>query len=131
MLAEITPENMPINQNTDILDFIDKSWAKASQGTKEQKEKVINEIFYDYIIKISSYIKDHNGVALTDLILDKSLTISELTDCYEWPKAESLKASNLEPASVTLYNYAKVRLMLLYSKNTKQGRFCYFRSDKY
>lgn len=123
MISEISPSELPnSSQHSDIFDFIDKSWSKASQSSKEQQEKTINDIFYVYITKISQYIKDHNGVSLSDLLLDKSFYISDSTNCFEWPKAEALKASNLEQGTVLLYNYAKCRVMILYGHLKKQQK---------
>ena len=56
---------------------------------------------------------------MTDLILDKSIKISEITNEYNWPTAESLKIPNLYRYTNLLYVYVKARLNMLSGKGKK------------
>ncbi len=95
MISEIKPSELPLNLNTEINDLLDKTWSKNPQSSKEQQDKLRHEIYQYFLQRLSAKLNDSNPNEITDLIVDKSVHISEVLSSYEWPSAETLKVPNL------------------------------------
>ena len=110
--------------NPEINEAIEKSYLSININSKEQKEKGIQELHKTFIQKLSKSLEKGNLLEVTDLVLDKSIKISEITENYDWPTAESLKVPNLFRNTNLLYLYVKARLNMLSGKGkkfTKEG----------
>jgi hypothetical protein len=105
--------------NPEINEAIEKLYLNININSKEQKEKGILELHKVFIQRLSKSLEKGNILEVTDLILDKSIKISEITDNYDWPSAESLKVPNLFRNTNLLYIYAKNRLNMLSGKGKR------------
>ena len=105
--------------NPEINEAIEKSYLNVNINSKEQKEKGIQELHKTFIQKLSKSLEKGNLLEVTDLVLDKSIKISEITENYDWPTAESLKVPNLFRNTNLLYLYVKARLNMLSGKGKK------------
>ena len=105
--------------NPEINEAIEKSYLSININSKEQKEKGIQELHKTFIQKLSKSLEKGNLLEVTDLVLDKSIKISEITENYDWPTAESLKVPNLFRNTNLLYLYVKARLNMLSGKGKK------------
>ena len=102
--------------NPEINEAIDKLYLNINSNSKEQKEKGILELHKTFLQTLSKSLEKGNISEVTDLILDKCLKISEVTNEYDWPTAETLKVPNLFRHTNLLYVYVKSRLNLLSGK---------------
>jgi hypothetical protein len=107
------------NLNHDLLEKIDKIWIKSTATTKEQKEKQVFDIFHLFLDKLNNYMTKNENLNVSDLILDKSIYISNLTGISDWPSIESLKVTNLHRLSLSIYNYLRYRFILM---NLSEGQ---------
>ena len=107
------------NLNPEINEAIEKLHLNINKNSKEQKEKGILELQKTFIQRLSKSLEKVNIMGVTDLILDKSIKISEITDNYDWPTAESLKVPNLFRNTNLLYVYVKNRLNILSGKGKR------------
>ena len=105
--------------NPEINDAIEKLYLNININSKDQKEKGILELHKCFIEKLSKSLSKGNLLEVSDLILDKSIKISEITENYDWPSAESLKVPNLFRNTNLLYVYVRTRLNLLSGKGKK------------
>ena len=105
--------------NQEINEAIDKLYLNINLNSKDQKEKGILELHKTFIQRLSKCLEKGNIYEVTDLILDKSIKISEITNEYNWPTAESLKIPNLYRYTNLLYVYVKARLNMLSGKGKK------------
>ena len=105
--------------NPEINEAIEKLYLNININSKEQKEKGVLELHKFFIQRLSKSLEKNNVLEVTDLILDKSLKISETTDNYDWPTAESLKVPNLFRSTNLLYVYTKNRLNMLSGKGKR------------
>ena len=105
--------------NPEINEAIEKLYLNKNINSKEQKEKSILELHKYFIQRLSKSLEKGNILEVTDLILDKSIKISEITDNYDWPTAESLKVPNLFRNTNLLYVYVKNRLNILSGKGKR------------
>jgi hypothetical protein len=105
--------------NPEINEAIEKLYLNIHINSKVQKEKGIQELHKTFIQRLSKSLEKQNRLEVTDLILDKSVKISEIIDNYDWPTAESLKVPNLFRNTNLLYLYVKARLNMLSGKGKK------------
>ena len=89
MISEMSKIYQYLNQ--EINEAIDKLYLNINLNSKDQKEKGILELHKTFIQRLSKCLEKGNIYEVTDLILDKSIKISEITNEYNWPTAESLK----------------------------------------
>ena len=105
--------------NPEINEAIEKLYLNINTNTKDQKEKGAQELYKTFIQRLSKSLQKQNKLEITDLILDKSIKISEITENYDWPTADSLKVPNLYRNTNLLYLYVKARLNMLSGKGKK------------
>ena len=105
--------------NPEINEAIDKFYLNINLNSKDQKEKGLLELHKTFLQRLSKCLEKGNILEVTDLILDKSIKISEITENYDWPTAESLKVPNLFRNTNLLYVYARSRLNMLSGKGKK------------
>ena len=105
--------------NPEINEAIEKLYLNININSKDQKEKGMLELHKTFLERLSKCLEKGNILEITDLILDKSIKISEITDNYDWPTAESLKVPNLFRNTNLLYIYVKTRLNMLSGKGKK------------
>lgn len=105
--------------NPEINEAIEKLYLNINTNTKDQKEKGAQELYKTFIQRLSKSLEKQNKLEVTDLILDKSIKISEITENYDWPTADSLKVPNLYRNTNLLYLYVKARLNMLSGKGKK------------
>ena len=117
MISEMSKIYQYLNQ--EINEAIDKLYLNINLNSKDQKEKGILELHKTFIQRLSKCLEKGNIYEVTDLILDKSIKISEITNEYNWPTAESLKIPNLYRYTNLLYVYVKTRLNMLSGKGKK------------
>ena len=117
MISEMSKIYQYLNQ--EINEAIDKLYLNINLNSKDQKEKGILELHKTFIQRLSKCLEKGNIYEVTDLILDKSIKISEITNEYNWPTAESLKIPNLYRYTNLLYVYVKARLNMLSGKGKK------------
>lgn len=98
--------------NSELVEIVEKAWIKSSATTKEQKEKNLNDIFHVYLEKLNKSLKENETSDISDLIMEKSFYITETTGAYEWPRAETLKVSELHRLTLYLYNYSKYKFAI-------------------
>jgi hypothetical protein len=122
MISEIKPYDLPLNLNTEINEVLEKARTQMTQNQKDQKDKHMIEIFSYFLLRLSTKLNDSEPNEITDLILDKSIHISEVTSIYDWPAPELLKVSNLHKMTVQFYNYIKNRTALICAKNKKHNK---------
>jgi hypothetical protein len=96
--------------NQELVDAIEKCWVKSTATTKEQKEKNLNEIFHVYLEKLNKSLKEVESASISDLIMEKSIYMTDVTGVYDWPRPESLKVSDFHRLTIFLYNYSKHRV---------------------
>ena len=114
--------------NPEIHDAIERLYLSKNINSKEQKEKGILELHKFFLQQLSKCLEKGYLLEITDLILDKSIQISEITDNYDWPTAESLKVPNLFRNTNLLYFYARSRLNLLSGKSKKIAKDAPFKA---
>ena len=105
--------------NPEINEAIEKFYLNINLNSKDQKEKGLLELHKTFLQRLSKCLEKGNILEVTDLILDKSIKISEITENYDWPTAESLKVPNLFRNTNLLYVYARSRLNMLSGKGKK------------
>jgi hypothetical protein len=110
--------------NPDIVEVIEKCWIKSTATTKEQKEKNLHDIFHSFLDRLNKSLKDNeNSDAVADLILEKSVYLTEVTGVTDWPGAETLKVPDFHRLTIFLYNYNKFRFSLNASAKIKDLPF--------
>jgi hypothetical protein len=105
--------------NPEINEAIEKLYLNINLNSKDQKEKGILELHKTFLQRLSKCLEKNNILEVSDLILDKSIKISDVTENYDWPTAESLKVPNLFRNTNLLYVYVKTRLNMLTGKGKK------------
>ena len=105
--------------NPEINEAIEKLYLNINLNSKDQKEKGMLELHKTFIQRLSKCLEKGNILEITDLILDKSIKISDITENYDWPTAESLKVPNLFRNTNLLYVYVKSRLNMLTGRGRK------------
>ena len=105
--------------NPEINEAIDKLYLNLNLSSKEQQKKGIMELHKFFFFFLSRNLEKRNALEITDLILDKSIKISEITKEYDWTPAETLKVSNLFKNSNLFYTYIRARLNMLTGKGVK------------
>ena len=108
--------------NPEINEAIEKLYVNTNINSKDQKEKGIQELQKTFIQRLSKSLEQQNKLEVTDLILDKSVRISEVIENYDWPTTESLKVPNLYRNTNLLYLYVKARLNMLSGKGKKMAK---------
>ena len=105
--------------NPEINEAIDKLYLNLNLSSKEQQKKGVMELHKFFLERLSRNLEKRNALEITDLILDKSIKISEITKEYDWTPAETLKVSNLFKNSNLFYTYIRARLNMLTGKGVK------------
>lgn len=105
--------------NPEINDAIEKLYLNININSKGQREKGILELHKTFLSLLSKHLEKTDKEEISDLILDKSLRLSEITQEYDWQTAESLKVPNLHRFANQLYVYVRMRLNLLSGKGKK------------
>lgn len=105
--------------NPEINEAIEKLYLNINLNSKDQKEKGMLELHKTFIQRLSKCLEKGNILEITDLILDKSIKISDITENYDWPTAESLKVPNLFRNTNLLYVYVRSRLNMLTGRGRK------------
>ena len=105
--------------NLEINEAIEKFYLNLNINSQEQKEKGVLEIQKIFLEKLSKNLEKSNTLEISDLIIDKSIKISEITNNYDWPSVETLKVPNIFRNTNYLYNYIRARLNLLSGKGKK------------
>jgi hypothetical protein len=108
--------------NPEINEAIEKLYLNINLNSKDQKEKGILELHKTFLQRLSKCLEKNNILEVSDLILDKSIKISDVTENYDWPTAESLKVPNLFRNTNLLYVYVKTRLNMLTGKGKKMAK---------
>jgi len=96
--------------NHELLDVIEKSWKKSTATTKEQKEKNLHDIFHTFLDNLNKALKNSESADISDLILVKSVYLTEVTGVYDWPRPETLKVSDFHRLTIFLYYYCKYKI---------------------
>ena len=117
MLPEISRTYHYLNPEID--EAIDKLYLNLNLSSKEQQKKGVIELHKFFLERLSRNLEKRNALEITDLILDKSIKISEITKEYDWTPAETLKVSNLFKNSNLFYTYIRARLNMLTGKGVK------------
>ena len=105
--------------NPEINEAIEKFYLNINLNSKDQKEKGLLELHKTFLQRLSKCLEKNNLLEVSDLILDKSIKISDVTENYDWPSAESLKIPNLFRNTNLLYVYVKTRLNMLTGRGKK------------
>lgn len=105
--------------NPEINEAIEKQYLNLNLASNEQQKKGVFELHKFFLERLSKNLEKGNIAEITDLILDKSIKISEITKEYEWTPAETLKVPNLFRNTNLLYTYVRTRLNLLTGKGIK------------
>ena len=105
--------------NPEINEAIEKFYLNLNVNSQEQKEKGMLEIQKTFLDKLSKNLEKSNTLEISDLIIDKSIKISEITNNYDWPSVETLKVPNIFRNTNYLYNYIRTRLNILSGKGKK------------
>ena len=117
MLPEISRTYLYLNP--EINEAIDKHYLNLNLSSNEQQKKGVMELHKYFVERLSKNLEKRNPLEITDLILDKSIKISEITKEYDWTPAETLKVSNLFKNTNLLYTYIRARLNMLTGKGVK------------
>lgn len=117
MTSEIPPTHH--QYNLEINEAIEKLYLNININSKDQREKGILELHKTFLSILSKHLEKKNEEEISDLILDKSIHLSEITQEFDWPSAESLKVPNLYRFANQLYIYVRTRLNLLSGKGKK------------
>ena len=117
MLPEISRTYLYLNP--EINEAIDKHYLNLNLSSNEQQKKGVMELHKYFLERLSKNLEKRNPLEITDLILDKSIKISEITKEYDWTPAETLKVSNLFKNTNLLYTYIRARLNMLTGKGVK------------
>ena len=117
MISEMT--NIYQYLNPEINEAIEKLYLNINLNSKDQKEKGLLELHKTFLQRLSKCLEKNNILEVSDLILDKSIKISDVTDNYDWPSAEFLKVPNLYRNTNLLYVYVRARLNMLTGKGKK------------
>lgn len=117
MISELSEIHLQLNP--EINEAIEKLYLNININSKEQREKGKLELQKTFLERLSKQLEKSNKREISDLILDKSIVISEITQDYDWPLAESLKVPNLHRSSNQLYIYVRTRLNFLSGKGKK------------
>jgi hypothetical protein len=106
--------------NPEVNNKIEKIYQNMNLKSKEQQEKGNTEIYKYFLEKLSHSLGKGQKLNMADLILDKSIKISDIINNYDWDVFSSLKKlTNLAPNTSTIYTYAISRLHILSGKNKK------------
>ena len=105
--------------NPEINEAIEKQYLNLNLASNEQQKKGVFELHKFFLERLSKNLEKGNIAEITDLILDKSIKISEITKEYEWTPAETLKVPNLFRNTNLLYTYVRTRLNMLTGKGIK------------
>ena len=117
MLSEISRTYHYLNP--EINEAIEKLYLNLNLTSNEQQKKGVIELHKFFLERLSKNLEKRNALEITDLILDKSLKISEITKEYDWSPAETLKVSNLVKNTNLFYTYIRARLNMLTGKGIK------------
>ena len=105
--------------NPEINEAIERLYLNINLNSKDQKEKGLLELHKTFLQRLSKCLEKKNILEISDLILDKSIKISDVTENYDWPSAESLKVPNLFRNTNLLYVYVKTRLNMISGRGKK------------
>ena len=105
--------------NPEINEAIDKLYLNLNLSSNDQKKKGVIELHKYFLESLSKNLEKRNALEITDLILDKSIKISEITKEYDWTPAETLKVPNLFKNTNLLYTYIRARLNMLTGKGVR------------
>ena len=105
--------------NPEINEAIDKLYLNLNLSSNEQQKKGVMELHKYFLERLSKNLEKRNALEITDLILDKSIKISEITKEYDWTPAETLKVPNLFKNTNLLYTYIRARLNMLTGKGVR------------
>jgi len=117
MLSEISRTYHYLNP--EINEAIEKLYLNLNLTSNEQQKKGVIELHKFFLERLSKNLEKRNALEITDLILDKSLKISEITKEYDWSPAETLKVSNLVKNTNLFYTYIRARLNMLTGKGIR------------
>ena len=117
MLSEISQTYRQLNP--EINEAIEKHYLNLNLTSNEQQKKGVLELHKFFLERLSKNLEKGNISEITDLILDKSIKISEITKEYDWSPAEILKVPNLFRNTNLLYTYVRARLNMLSGKGVK------------
>jgi hypothetical protein len=105
--------------NPEINEAIEKLYLNLNLTSNEQQKKGVIELHKFFLERLSKNIEKRNALEISDLILDKSLKISEITKEYDWSPAETLKVPNLVKYTNLFYTYIRARLNMLTGKGIR------------
>ena len=108
--------------NPEINEAIEKLYLNLNLASNEQQKKGVVELHKFFLERLSKNLEKRNALEITDLILDKSIKISEITKEYDWSPAETLKVPNLFKNTNLFYTYIRARLNMLSGKGVKTMR---------
>lgn len=117
MLPEISRTYHQLN--TEINEAIDKLYLNLNLSSNDQHKKGVMELHKFFLERLSKNLEKRNTLEISDLILDKSIKISEITKEYDWTPAETLKVPNLFKNTNLFYTYIRARLNMLSGKGVK------------
>ena len=99
--------------NPEVNEAIEKLYLNLNLTSNEQHKKGVLELHKFFLERLSKNLEKRNALEITDLILDKSLRISEITKEYDWSPAETLKVPNIVKNTNLFYTYIRARLNML------------------
>ena len=105
--------------NPEVNEAIDKLYLNLNLSANEQQKKGVMELHKFFLESLSKNLEKRNALEITDLILDKSIKISEITKEYDWTPAETLKVPNLFKNTNLFYTYIRARLNMLTGKGVR------------
>ena len=108
--------------NPEVNEAIEKLYLNLNLNSNEQQKKGVVELHKYFMERLSKNLEKRNALEITDLILDKSIKISEITKEYDWSPAETLKVPNLFKNTNLLYTYIRARLNILSGKGVRTIR---------
>ena len=108
--------------NPEVNEAIEKLYLNLNLNSNEQQKKGVVELHKYFMERLSKNLEKRNALEITDLILDKSIKISEITKEYDWSPAETLKVPNLFKNTNLLYTYIRARLNMLTGKGVRTIR---------
>jgi hypothetical protein len=109
--------------NPEIIEVVERAWIKSTATTKEQKDKNLHDIFHTYLDRLNKTLKSNESADLADLILEKSVYLTNSTGVHDWPGAETLKVADFHRLTFFLYNYNKFRFAVNTQTKIKELNF--------
>lgn len=98
--------------NQEIVDLVEKTFVKSTATTKEQKQRIILDIFHTFLLKLNKNLYANDPNENSDLMLQKAEYITSTTKTNNWPAPENLKVSDLHRLTLFMYNYLRSKYTL-------------------